>query len=203
MPPSRLNQAQMDATKSFESGHTKATQIICTDYYSVYQTMNTKSRCSVIGALQGKVPSEIPLLYNDKAVELLQASKVPKKDQRLLAQLLELEQTYTITDFESLLKKQAPHIQEDFPIAQQLLTDAGHEYDSIVLNQFLCWIHEERHFKKMVPKLTLHQNRLEKVRGQIWEYYKKLLNFKELDSTLQKQQREKLVKEFDDIKKSP
>jgi len=214
-----IDYAQMDATKSFESGHTKATQIICTDYYSVYQTMDNKSRCSVIGALQGKVPSEIPLLYNDEAVELLQASKVPKKDQRLLAQLLELEQTYTITDFESLLKKQAPHllakeshakvlailawtyyqVQEDFPITRQLLTDAGHEYDSIVLHQFLCWIHEERHLKKMVPKLTLYQNLLEKVRGQIWEYYKKLLNFKELDPILQKQQREKLVKEFDDI----
>jgi len=214
-----IDYAQMDATKSFEAGKTKATQIICTPYYSVYQTMDNKSRCSVIGALQGIAPAEIPLLYNDKAVELLQASKVPKKDQRLLAQLLELEQTYTITDFESLLAKQAPHllakashakvlailswtyyqVQEDFPIATQLLTDAGHEYDSIVPNQLLCWIHEERHFKKMVPKLSLYQNLLEKVRGQIWVYYKKLLNFKELDSIQQKQQRKKLVQEFDHI----
>jgi len=214
-----IDYAQMDATKSFEAGKTKATQIICTPYYSVYQTMDNKSRCSVIGALQGIAPAEIPLLYNDKAVELLLTSKVPKKDQRLLAQLLELEQIYTITDFEALLEKQAPHllakashakvlailawtyyqVQEDFPIARQLLTDAGYEYDSIVLNQFLCWIHEERHFKKMVPKLSLNQDLLEKVRSQIWAYYKKLLNFKELDTIQQKQQREILIQEFDEI----
>ena len=152
-------------------------------------------------------------------MEALQSSKVPKKDQRLLAQLLELGHTYTITDFESLLAKQAPHLlakeshhkvlailaltyyqqQEDFPIVQQLLTDAGHEYKCIVLNQFLCWIHEERHFKKMVPKLTQHQNLLEQVRSQIWEYYKKLLNFKELDALLQEQQLEPLIREFDEI----
>ena len=214
-----IDYAQIDATKSFEAGQTKATQIICTPYYSVYQTMDSKSRCSVIGALQGKLPSTIPLLYDDQAVEALQSSKVPKKDQRLLAQLLELGHTYTITDFESLLAKQAPHLlakeshhkvlailaltyyqqQEDFPIVQQLLTDAGHEYKCIVLNQFLCWIHEERHFKKMVPKLTQHQNLLEQVRSQIWEYYKKLLNFKELDALLQEQQLEPLIREFDEI----
>jgi len=210
-----IDYAQIDATKSFEAGQTKATQIICTPYYSVYQTMNSKSRCSVIGALQGKLPSAIPLLYDDKAVEILKDSKVPKKDQRLLGQLLEGGQTYTLTDFESLLAEQAPHLltkeshhkvlailaltyyqqQEDFPIVQQLLTDAGHEYKCIVPNHFLCWIHEERHFKKMVPKLTQHQNLLEQVRSQIWEYYKKLLDFKELHALLQEQ----LIREFDEI----
>jgi len=214
-----IDYAQMDATKSLEAGKTKATQIICTPYYTVYQTMDNKSRCSVIGALQAKQPCEIPLLYNDKAVDLLQASKVPKKDQRLLTRLLERNQTYTITAFESLLADQAPHLltkashakvlailalayyqaQEDFPIAQRLLTDAGHEYESIVQNHLLCWIHEERHYKKMVPKLTLHQNLLETVRSQIWEYYKKLLNFKELDPLLQQQQREELIQTFDKI----
>lgn len=211
--------AQMDGTKSYEAGQTKATQIICTPYYSFYQTMNDKSRCSVIGALQGKLPPDIPLLYNSQAVELLQASPVPKKDQRLLAQLLELGQSYIFSDFETLLAKKAPHLlnkdsyakvlsilaltyyqtQEDFPIARVLLTDAGHEYANIVLLQLLCWIHEERHYKKMVPKLTLHQNLLEQVRCQIWEYYKKLLNFKELPPQEQDQKQVTLLQEFEHI----
>ena len=211
--------AQMDCTKSYESGTTKATQIICSPYYSFYQTMDNKSRCSVIGALQGKASQEIPLLYNGKAIELLQHSVVPKKDQRLLDQLLEVDQTYTIADFESLLAGKAPHLlkkdshakvlsilalnyyqtQEDFPIAKILLTDAGHEYADIVLIQLLCWIHEERHYKKMIPKLTLHQTLLEQVRCQIWEYYKKLLNFKELPPEEQDQKRTDLLQEFENI----
>ena len=48
------------------------------------QTMDNKSRASVIGALQGIGPEAIPLLYDTRAEELLQASAVPKKDQRLL-----------------------------------------------------------------------------------------------------------------------
>jgi len=211
--------AQMDCTKAYEAGKTKATQIICSPYYSFYHTMDNKSRCSVIGALQGKLPQDIPLLYNTKAVELLQASVVPKKDQRLLGQLLELDHTYVLLNFESLLRGKAPHLlkkdshakvlsilalnyyqtQEDFPIAKILLTDAGHEYADIVLIQLLCWIHEERHYKKMVPKLTLHQNLLEQVRGEIWEYYKKLLNFKELPPEDQDQKRTDLVQEFENI----
>ena len=214
-----VDYAQMDGTKSFEAGQTKATQIICTPLYSVYKTMDNKSRASVIGALQAKLPREIPLLYDATAIDLLKASKVPKKDQRLLGQLLELDQIYTVADFEKHLSKKAPHLlkkeshakvlailalnyyqgQADFPIPQRLLTDAGHEYSSIVLFQILCWIHEERHYKKMVPILKVHQDQLELVRCQIWEYYKKLLDFKELTLLQQKEQREKLDQEFDEI----
>ena len=214
-----IDDAQMDATKSFEAGKTKATQIICTPYYCVYQTMNNKSKASVIGALQGIESDAIPLLYDKRAEELLQASAVPKKDQRLLGQLLKKDQTYTITDFESLLARKTPHLlkkdshskvlatlalnyyqqQKDFPIVQLLLTDAGHEYAGISLRHLLCWIHEERHYKKMIPKLTLYQNLLEPVREQIWNYYKKLLNFKELPPHQQEKQKQRLAQEFEDI----
>jgi len=105
-----VDYAQMDGTKSFEAGQTKATQIICTPLYSVYKTMDNKSRASVIGALQAKLPREIPLLYDATAIDLLKASKVPKKDQRLLGQLLELDQIYTVADFEKHLSKKAPHL---------------------------------------------------------------------------------------------
>ena len=69
---------------------------------------------------------------------------------------------------------------------QHLLSDAGHEYAKISPHQALCWIHEERHYKKMLPKLKMHQDILEAIRCQIWTYYKKLLNFKELTVRQQK-----------------
>ena len=214
-----VDYTQMDGTISMESGETKVTQIICTPLYSVYKTMNNKSRASVIGALQGKLPSDIPLLYDAIAIDLLSVSKVPKKDQRLLGELLELDQIYTLADFEERLSEKAPHLlkkeshakvlailalnyyqgQTDFPIPKLLLTDAGHEYSMIVLFQILCWIHEERHYKKMTPILKVHQEQLELIRCQIWEYYKKLLNFKELNLQQQKQERENLEQEFDEI----
>ena len=51
----------------------------------------------------------------------------------------------------------------------------------------------------MLPILKVHQEQFELVRCQIWEYYKKLLNFKELSLLEQKQQREILEQEFDEI----
>lgn len=211
--------AQMDGTKSTEAGKGKATQVICTEYYTVYQTMCSKSRAHVIGALQAKRDNDVPLLYDQQGIADLANSKVPKKDQRLLAQLLELDRNYTIIEFEALLRDKANHLllkrshsdvlailaaryyltQTDFPIVQTLLTDAGHEYGNIALYQALCWIHEDRHFKKMLPKLKLHQQILEQFRCQLWMYYKKLLDFKELNEAQQSKQRILLEQEFDTI----
>ena len=210
---------QMDGTRSTESGQSKATQIICTEYYTVYQTMSSKCRAHVIGALQARRGDDVPLLFDKRGILDLVSSKVPKKDQRLLAQLLTIDKTYTITELEELLKSKAAHLllkrshsdvlailaaryyltQDKFPVAQTLLTDAGHEYGNIAVNQALCWIHEDRHFKKMVPKLEVNQQILEQFRCQLWTFYKKLLNFKELNKTQQEKQQILLTQEFDTI----
>jgi len=211
--------AQMDGTKSTESGQSRATQIICTEYYTVYQTMFSKCRAHVIGALQAKRGNEVPLLYDQQGIQDLANSKVPKKDQRLLAQLLKLDTTYTITEFEDLLKVKAAHLlekrshadvlailaaryyltQTEFPIVQTLLTDAGHEYGTVAIGQALCWIHEDRHYKKMLPKLAINQQLLEKIRCQLWLFYQKLLNFKELTEDQQNLYSVVLRQEFDII----
>jgi len=216
---SHIPYAQMDGTKSTEAGIGKATQIICTEYYTVYQTMSSKCRAHVIGALQAKRDNDVPLLYDSQAIIDLAKSKVPKKDQRLLAQLLIVDKVYTIAEFEELLKDKANHLllkrshsdvlailatryyltQTQFPIVETLLTDAGHEYANIALNHALCWIHEDRHFKKMLPKIRVHQQILERFRCQLWMYYKKLLNFKELSKEQQREQRIHLIQEFDKI----
>jgi len=197
---------QMDETKTFEAGQAKATQVICTSHYTVYQTMDSKSRAHVIAALQGRVANDIPLLYDEQALQKLKESQVPAKDQRIINQLLELGKTYTLIGFELLLKENAPHLltkeshskvlailalryyktQTDFPVVENLLTDAGLEYKKITAHQGLCWLHEERHYKKMVPKFNIHQKALDVFRGQIWDFYKKLLNFKERSAKQQK-----------------
>lgn len=211
--------AQMDGTKSWESGQGKSTQIISTPYYSIYYTMAAKSKVDIIWALQGKPGQSAPLLYNSLAIKLLEESNVPKKDQRLLQQLLNKDHHYTLNQLEELLKLDAPHLlekpsyakmietlalayyltQSDFPKVQDLLSDAGPEYTGIAAHQSLCWLHEERHYKKMIPKLRVHLTAVEKLRGQIWDFYEKLLNFKELPPDEQIKQKQVLHQEFDKI----
>jgi len=208
-----------EESKERESGKGKSTQIICTPHYSVYHTMDTKSKANIIWALQGKTGQSIPLVYDALAIELLEGSKVPKKDQKQLSQLLKKGQHYNLIELEALLKDQLPHLlekashakvveclalayyftQTDFPIVQQLVTDAGPEYRGIATYQSLCWLHEERHYKKMIPFLKIHQRTVEEVRNQIWDFYAKLLNFKALCSAQQSKQKQKLEQEFDEI----
>lgn len=215
----QIGYVQMDQTKSFEAGQAKATQVICTPYYTVYQTMNSKSRAYVIGALQGRIANDIPLRYDQGTIQMLKESKVPKKDQRLINQIITIDRDYTLDEFELILNLHAPHLlakkshfkvlailalryyqlQSDFPIVERLVTDAGFEYSKITSHQALCWLHEERNYKKMVPLIKVHQKILKRFRGQVWSFYKKLLDFKECSADQQKKLKQSLDQAFDKI----
>ena len=181
--------------------------------------MCSKSRAHVIGALQGRVGNDVPLLYDEQAVQRLKSSLVPAKDQDLLGQLLDLGRVYSTEAFEGLLQAKAPHLldkeshrkvlailalnyyekQDDFPVAATLLTDAGKEYKLITAHQALCWIHEERHYKKLVPRFRVNQQILEQFRKQIWDFYESLQDFKASSSEAQQKQRPKLQAAFDHL----
>ena len=211
--------AQTDGTKGWEAGQGKSTQIICTPYYSVYHTMDSKSKASIIWALQGKTGESVPLIYDNLAISFLADSTVPQKDQRLLSSLLELNKTYSLEGFESLLSRKAAHLmdkasypkmieclalayylgQSNFPKVQILVSDAGPEYSDIAAHHAFCWLHEERHYKKMIPKLDLNHAAVEAFRAQIWDFYEKLLIFKELPPDQQAVQKPILNQEFDEI----
>jgi hypothetical protein len=46
----------------------------------------------------------------------------------------------------------------------------------------LCWVHEGRHYKKLKPLVAYHQQLLDKFRSDFWDYYRKLLIYKETPS---------------------
>ena len=59
-----------------------------------------------------------------------------------------------------------------------LVGDDAPQFKEIARRYALCWVHEERHYKKLTPVLECHQKEVERVRGEIWEYYKKLKEYK-------------------------
>ena len=59
-----------------------------------------------------------------------------------------------------------------------LVGDDAPQFKEIARRYALCWVHEERHYKKLTPLLECHQKEVERVRGEIWEYYKKLKEYK-------------------------
>ncbi len=46
----------------------------------------------------------------------------------------------------------------------------------------MCWVHEARHYKKLNPLVAYHRQLLEQFRSDFWDYYRKLLAYKEAPS---------------------
>ena len=57
--------------------------------------------------------------------------------------------------------------------------DAG-QFDVFVRS--LCWIHEERHYRKLIPLDEETRRTIEEVRGEIWDLYKGLKEYKNTPS---------------------
>ena len=60
-----------------------------------------------------------------------------------------------------------------------LIADDAPQFKKIVEFLGLCWIHEERHYEKMIPVMQHHKEILTKIISQIWDYYKELKAYKE------------------------
>ena len=60
----------------------------------------------------------------------------------------------------------------------------------------LCWVHEERHYRKLIPLSKKERLEIEKVRSAIWDYYEDLKEYKK-DPKISNQ--EALSKRFDNI----
>jgi hypothetical protein len=43
----------------------------------------------------------------------------------------------------------------------------------------LCWIHEFRHYKKLIPRLPYHRQLLESFQESFWKLYRKLLAYRQ------------------------
>ncbi len=88
--------------------------------------------------------------------------------------------------------------QDEFPIVDFLISDDAPEYRklSLVL-QGLCWVHDARYYKKLMPKLAGHRAMLSTVMDAYWDFYDLLLAYKETTKEEQEAKKEGIKQEFD------
>jgi hypothetical protein len=55
-----------------------------------------------------------------------------------------------------------------------LISDDAPQFRHQTDHQGLCWVHEERHYKKLHPFFAVHQQLVEEFRTDIWAYYDRL-----------------------------
>jgi hypothetical protein len=210
----------LDGTKSFERGKRLSTQIICGEHFTVYSTQPGKSRLDILCAVQGVSRRSQLFAYNECTAGWLEHFDVGQKHCKLLENLFLDKPPFTMSDFIEQLDKAAPrladskaferiadafalghyHTQRDFPIVQLLMSDQGKEYNGVAaLAQAFCWLHDERHYRQLNPKLNLHRREVDDFLNKYWAFYRQLLDFKELLPAQQEEKKALLSGQFDQI----
>ena len=68
-----------------------------------------------------------------------------------------------------------------------------------LLEHGLCWVHAERLINKLIPFTRAQRLAVEKVQGEIWDFYQDLKAYKKLTAREQQQEKAKLEQRFDQI----
>ena len=76
------------------------------------------------------------------------------------------------------------------------LPNPNPQFKTITDEQALCWVHDGRHYKKLQPRVNLHRSQLDEFLDAYWQYYDKLLEYKQ---NPRPEVRTKLEKEFDEL----
>lgn len=213
---------QMDSTGNRQRGVNKVTHIITASFFSVFYTLNTKSRIDCLRALQGNPQQDLQLMWHEDISAAFQQAGVGKSEGREVIKLLQSNGAaiLSINEFEELLKLQAAHIykktrvlrilievmalyyysqQEEFPGLKLLLSDDAPEYKKIAKFHALCWVHDARYYNKLMPQTGMNIGKLEAFKTTYWNFYQTLLDYKSLSLSQQNEQKEQIRIEFDKI----
>lgn len=208
---------QMDDTSSNVHSHNHYAQIVCNPYYTAYFTTPRKDRLTILDILRGDPGGESrSYLFNEEAFGMMAEFRLSKK---LIGRLRELISGKTLDEsqMQELLDIIYPtpdkgknnrtrimeagaiatyHQQTDFPVIPVLMTDDAPQFKRLTYEQALCWVHDGRHYKKLHPVVPVHREKLEEFRGTYWDYYGKLLEFKETPTP---EEAEALSAEFNEL----
>ena len=201
-----------DDTGTRVNGDNQYCHVVCNPLYTAYFTRPSKDRLTIIGLLQNV--AEPPFLLNAATPVWLAQFDTPHWAQQVVAtwpqeqRLIPSELTTLVqTELARLNAQQQARVMEaaaltayyqqtDVPIVPNLLTDDAPQFRFITRDHSLCWVHDGRHYKKLMPFVEYHQQLLVDFRGQFWDYYHKL-NAYRAGST--PEQAAKLDQEFDEL----
>jgi hypothetical protein len=186
----------LDSTGTTINGKNHQCHILCNPLYTAYSTVPGKDRLSLLRVLQGGTDPIFQM--NDLALELLGQLGVSPKWQSLLPVLLPSDQTSTESQLDAVLDrslsaqadtlrkrvKEALAIatyrtQTEYPVVELLLCDDAPQFNSLTALLALCWIHEYRHYKKLIPHFLAHLDLLKQFAKDFWTFYRDLLAYRD------------------------
>ena len=185
----------LDDTSTRINGRNGYCHIVCNPLYTAYFTTEAKDRLTIIDVLTNHQPRRF--LVNDEALGSLeafglsavrrwQAGQLPGDvlmDDATLQALLEAhlpglgpQQRKWIVDATAVA---AYHAAREFPVVRVLVCDDAPQFTLVTEELGLCWVHDGRHYKKLMPYVPHHQALLEDFIERFWTYYAQLLAYRE------------------------
>ncbi len=184
----------IDDTGTRVNGENQYCHIVGNPLYTAYFTRPRKDRLTIIEVLQNQ--SQAQFLLNEQTKQWLETFDIPKWARRLIEkwpyhEWLTYEQIKerVESDLSRLNKQQkarvlesaaltAYHAQTTMPVLTALMSDDAPQFKWLAEEQALCWIHDGRHYKKLTPYVAYHQQLLTDFRGEYWQYYAKLEQYR-------------------------
>lgn len=181
---------QLDATSTRVNGQPQQCHILCSPFYTAYRTLPQKDRLSVVAVLSNGAP--LVHLADATAAAWLTQAGVAQATRTVLAALPQ-DAVLDAAAFEAWLLEHASTLgmqQQRWlreatavaayqagcmgPVVPILLSDDAPEYARITRRHGLCWVHDGRHYTKLVPYTAANQQLLDDFRTEYWAFYREL-----------------------------
>jgi hypothetical protein len=203
---------QTDDTATRVNGVNQHCHVVGNPLYTTYTTLASKDRRAVLTALCNGQPLAFVLTAEILASEAV--TRLPAKWRRVLATwpqdtpwdeatLLERldAQMPTLSSCarKVLLDAMAIagyHAQTSLPVVSLLLCDDAPQFPGLTADLALCWVHDARHYQKLTPHLPCYQEALEAFQERYWNYYERLLTYREQPTS---EVRQALFDDFDTL----
>lgn len=182
-------QIKVDDTGARHQGHNGYSTIIGNEYFAYIVSTDSKSRINFLEILHGTGPR---YLINNDTVDYIESIKPSHWLGRYLL-LQGREKSMNQAEWDAFLHEINIKSEGDIRlitesalfaslIANGMPKNLGvHGDDAGQFNVFvrsLCWIHEERHYRKLIPLDEATRKAIEQVRRGIWDLYKGLQEYK-------------------------
>lgn len=194
----------LDSTGTRVNGQNQHCHVLCNPLYTAYSTTPSKDRMTMLRVLQGGAN---PIFRcHDLALELMGQLGVTPKWRSLLPALLPHDQDLTETQLDEVLDVHLPKLgvnlrkrvkealaiavyrtQTTFPVIDLLICDDAPQFNALTTELALCWIHEYRHYKQLVPRMAFHGDLLQAFCEAFWKLYEHLLAYRHHPSLAQAQ----------------
>jgi hypothetical protein len=184
----------LDDTSTRVNGQNGYCHIVCNPLYTAYFTTTAKDRLTVLDVLTNFRPRRF--VVNAEALGYVEASGLSAVRCRQLAQLAD-EGIMEEAQMQALLETHLPglgpqqrkwildatavaayHAAVEVPVVRLLVCDDAPQFTLITKELALCWVHEGRHYKKLLPSIPYHQGLLEAFVQRFWAYYAQLLEYR-------------------------